>query len=947
MSYGYTDYGRSSYAGSANDYARGNNDWNQGHQHQQDYGYEYNQPRFQEQQYYLQQPQYDEYHYQQSQALRPQYANMGDRNYMQKPMQATFYPSQNDDFFMPEVISPMPTRIMPEVPSNMQEGLAHLELESRNPPNRMSASSTVSSMQSPTYMQNSNRISHNSRPSGGPGFTASYEHTNASAYQNINRDAQQYGPLDSPKFSPFPKLQNPGQNVPLSDEDKEEVLERARPLVLKSTDPEMQLAWAQDALSWVEVASQAAIRQQPEGQNSRSITPKVEHQLREDALNIVRFLADQHHPKAEFMKSMWLEFGKFGYRVDKKEAFLGYKRAADKGYARAEYRIGMQYENSNNSVKAVQHYQKGVAMGDSASNYRLGMMTLLGQHGMQQEFMRGVDLIRFAADTSDENAPQGAYVYGMLLARELPNISIPEQYLEFNNNDAKMFVEKAAYLGFAKAQLKMAQAYELCQLSCEFEPALSMHYNALAARQGEAEAEMAISKWFLCGYEGIFEKNEELAFTYAKRAAQAKLPTAEFAMGYFYEIGMYVPVDLRESEMWYTKASEHGNKDALGRIDSIRKNGALTKKDHEKIAISRIQSQYGSQRGGRPERFKQKTAPLPSMNEEHVGMPEPRNSYDSVGPLLQTVAPPRPTSAAPYPEDDMAHMSRFSQGQNYGLRPSSSGGPQADRPSSAFGIRPISHANTGTFHQGGLGPADPHRPATSMGNMHLPSQPSAGRGGNPGGRAPSAGWESQPSPNKFTNQAPTLPQVDLGRPMNLDPAPGRLQKPLPPNMNKPQPSHPQTSPGYPPHGGPSPQQGVPPRRDPAANQYSRPERLSSAQSGPPMMSGGGGGGMMSPPMMTPPMISPQMSPHYKQSPQQQQQRPDSQASRPTQRPPQHTMSSQQQPNSRPPSALPSPVPSTAPSGASQGSQPPKKTGPSTFEEMGIPAGKNENDCIVM
>merc|ERR1711939_1214594 len=99
-------------------------------------------------------------------------------------------------------------------------------------------------------------------------------------------------------------------------------------------------------------------------------------------------------------------------------------------------------------------------------------------------------------------------------------IIVPDRYLEFDLNDAKMFVEKAAYLGFAKAQLKMAMAYELCQLGCEFEPALSLHYNALAARQGEAEAEMSISKWFLCGYEGIFEKNEELAFTYAKRAGQ-------------------------------------------------------------------------------------------------------------------------------------------------------------------------------------------------------------------------------------------------------------------------------------------------------------------------------------------------------------------------------------------------------------------------------------------
>lgn len=42
---------------------------------------------------------------------------------------------------------------------------------------------------------------------------------------------------------------------------------------------------------------------------------------------------------------------------------------------------------------------------------------------------------------------------------------------------------------------------------------------------------MAISKWFLCGHEGVFDKNEELAFVYAKRAAASGLGTAEFALG--------------------------------------------------------------------------------------------------------------------------------------------------------------------------------------------------------------------------------------------------------------------------------------------------------------------------------------------------------------------------------------------------------------------------------
>ncbi len=70
-------------------------------------------------------------------------------------------------------------------------------------------------------------------------------------------------------------------------------------------------------------------------------------------------------------------------------------------------------------------------------------------------------MIKFAAETADENAAQGAYVYGMLQARELPPVNIPERYLPVDVESAKLYIEKAAFLGFAKVQLRMGQAYEL------------------------------------------------------------------------------------------------------------------------------------------------------------------------------------------------------------------------------------------------------------------------------------------------------------------------------------------------------------------------------------------------------------------------------------------------------------------------------------------------------
>lgn len=537
---------------------------------------------------------------------------------------------------------------MAEVPGNIQENLAHIELDAGPVWNRLSG------LQSPApaaEMQGSPAPSFPSRNSSLSTLANWQAHQGGLAQKN-HGGKENDGTTDLPRFSPFPPLKIRSPNVPPSDEEREAILGKAREPVLNSNDPEMQLTWAQDALAYVEIAMQNELRTSSR-LGSRPQTPQTEHQLRVDAVNVVSFLADQQHPKAVFIRGMWLEFGKFDFRLDRKEAYHCFSRAAQKGYARAEYRIGMQFENSNDPEKAIKHYHLGVQAQDSASSYRMGMMHLLGQHGQPLNYERGVQLIKFAAETADENAPQGAYVYGMLQARELPQVDVPETCLPFDPGTARYNIEKAAYLGFAKAQTKMGAAYELCQLGCDFEPALSLHYNALAARQGEPEADMAISKWFLCGYEGLFEKSEELAFTYAQRAAQTGFATAEFAMGYFFEIGIYVPADLKEAKSWYEKASEHGNRDAAGRIDGIARANTLSKKDHHGTAIAKIQSQYGSHRGRRPDRFKAPIAPMPTISDTGADMPDSSQHMKRIGTPLR-----RPPSAAPYPDDDVALQPR-------------------------------------------------------------------------------------------------------------------------------------------------------------------------------------------------------------------------------------------------------------------------------------------------
>lgn len=374
----------------------------------------------------------------------------------------------------------------------------------------------------------------------------------------------------------------------------------------------------------------------------------------------------------------------------------------------------------------------------------------------------------------------------MLLARELTQVTVPEQFLPLDLNAARINVEKAAFHGFAKAQVKMGAAYELCQLGCDFNPALSLHYNALAARQGEAEAEMAISKWFLCGHEGVFEKNDELAFNYAQRAAQSGFPTAEFALGYFYEVGIFVPVDIKEARSWYSKAAASGNKDANNRIDSISRSKTLSKKDHEKVAIARIKSRRGGNSLGK----------MP----ENMEMPDPSKMSLSDNPGSTAPYPDKPRARPPYPD--------------YAEDP---------RPSSAFGINPNIRANAPNYHRAasyGPGPMGYRQPNGS--------KPPAGPGSPPHMRSP-----------------PGTPKLDIGfsAPMESPAADSRRR---PPRLDGPPDRKPARTPVSAPMSSPRPAVGSPSAASfasaPAPQKEPKPSTPKPPGSNPAGQKPGGGGG---------------------------------------------------------------------------------------------------------
>lgn len=537
----------------------------------------------------------------------------------------------------------------------------------------------------------------------------------------------------------------------------------------------------------------------------------------------------------------------------------------------------------------------------------------------------------------------------MILAHELPQINLPENLLPLNISAARYNIEHAAYLGFAKAQTKMGAAYELCQLGCDFDPVLSLHYNALAAKQGESEADMAISKWFLCGYEGTFEKNEELAFTYARRAAQTGLPTAEFALGYFFEIGIYVPVNLKESRSWYEKAADHGNKDAVSRIDGISRSKTLSRKDHDQVAVAKIQSQYGSHRGRRPERFKNASAPMPTISDNAVDMPEPslpkpRAAQSQAYAYRQSGGPtPRPTSAVPYPIDDIRGRPppKPTNGPSYPnpvpppnapVRP-----PPANQSESSYGDNNFRGSGYPTFQASRPGQGND---AVSAGRgrgtpVYGNANAVAGRGrgaptygppnvpSNQGYRQPSSGYNSpktqgSPALNPSRPQSAQPPAIDIGFSAPPDPSGAdrkrrqqRIDASNNPLNNAPSSNVSSAASGSAPGtllrlsslDGPGRHQD---RLASLPHSQSMPYNRTASPSRRPASSG-------RPPVALQDLPS----------------RPDSAATLPNLPPPRLPNTSQS--SATPPPTIPA-------------AKPPGK-GPKTFQEMGVPATKQEGDCV--
>lgn len=144
---------------------------------------------------------------------------------------------------------------------------------------------------------------------------------------------------------------------------------------------------------------------------------------------------------------------------------------------------------------------------------------------------------------------------------------------------SKQLFTQAANLGYKFSQYRLGCAYEYGSMGCPVDPRQSIAWYSKAAVQEEHQSELALSGWYLTGSEGILQQSDTEAYLWARKAASAGLAKAEYAMGYFTEVGIGSPANMEDAKRWYWRAASQNFPKARDRLEELRRGSPTKRKE--------------------------------------------------------------------------------------------------------------------------------------------------------------------------------------------------------------------------------------------------------------------------------------------------------------------------------------------------------------------------------
>ncbi|KAI9684588.1 MAG: hypothetical protein M1822_005676 [Bathelium mastoideum] len=381
----------------------------------------------------------------------------------------------------------------------------------------------------------------------------------------------------SQQIAPSPQLENAQLRSSVGTSASllktRQTLEMYRANVKKTNDPAVQYEFA---IFMVHLANDPSALGNEEdtppagnGANGSTSNRESRSELLREAKQILARLSDRSYPFAQYYLGDGYASGLFNKgKEDYDHAFPLFVAASKHGHAEAGYRAALCYEFGwgcrKDYAKAAQFHRQAASKNHPGAATRLGISCLRGEMGLVGKYREGVKWLKRAQESADFQYNTAPYELGLLhLAGFGDDIFKDEAY-------AAQLLTQSADLGHPEANMMMGEIYEHGRFGCPKDPALSVHFYNGAAQAGHPQAMMALCAWYMVGAEPVLDKDENEAYEWAKKAAETGFPKAEYAVGYFTEMGIGCRRDPLEANVWYVRAADNGDERARQRLAIIR-----------------------------------------------------------------------------------------------------------------------------------------------------------------------------------------------------------------------------------------------------------------------------------------------------------------------------------------------------------------------------------------
>lgn len=321
--------------------------------------------------------------------------------------------------------------------------------------------------------------------------------------------------------------------------------------------------------------------------NSNDSIPK-------DYKKAFEFFSKCHYDQAYYYIGYMYEEG-LGITKDDQQAFIWYKKAAEKGNIKAQVRLAKVYEDGRGTNidlhKAFIWNKIAAGLGNDIAQYNLGCLYEQGK-GIDKDPNKALYWYNQSANQGNNHAivaksrlesnnnidlgtEKDRNIAESLLKKaeegdadaqyEIACMYSEGRGVPSDSKKALYWYTKSASQGNIMAQYSLGTIYE--ELYNNVNTAIEWYRKA--AEQGETNSQTSLGDIYFYGIN--VTKNFTEALKWYKKAAEQEDNYGQFRLGLMYQNGFGIPKDLAEAKRWYEKAANQGSQEAINYLNSLDK----------------------------------------------------------------------------------------------------------------------------------------------------------------------------------------------------------------------------------------------------------------------------------------------------------------------------------------------------------------------------------------